>query len=764
MRKYIVLSIILLACYSFSVSAADHLKIKNVQVSSQLGNYAPQKAIDGLVADNSRWVSEKEDTSWIELQFEQAHRIGGIHIYSGYGEGDAIEDFKVQYLKDNQWKDIPSAIFYKNKETAISKQFDDTEEITTTSIRLLITKSHERAARIKEVVVWPYMTAGIPKLGEGVTGWEYRMKDADIPQIYLNQSGFNLGQPKRFTAPTLQDGTAFKVTKANENVALFEGVIKNHIGDFSAFNPKEVGIEYVIRAADKVSFPFGIGHWWLERVTYQNMINFMVDSRHYGGTYTKKCRGSYGWRDDHHFGWELHTLIPQFLSNPEAYLRMPSQMSYQQPFDKKLWGDLEPYDETVPDIVKLIHWGTDVIVTQQLKHEHLKAQLAYFLYAWPWLKEWLPEQNYEKTKAYAFKVWADVEADRKYPYDQSKGHNMLALKTRIGTTKGALPPGYTVMPNLMMYEVAKRENRDDNERYFKAAFDQVQWMIDELDWNDPLNTKGQRMSEHLTMTGLSFMYTQYGDSAPEGLKEKIEEWAQVMLRRSNNLWDFRKLDDGDNWAPTGPKVTMWNEPGNVLGFPACAMAAMKAIDAEDVRERLNTLIYAHFDNAFGRNPTGRHTVYHAARDIEGAEIGWYSLYKGGVGQLQDARFVLEGTAKNDHYPYHPEVGNVSWSEGWVTFNTAFNLSMAYLADQNTEISAERKGKKYEIKLKVPLNFDYQRKERVQVIVTDKKGNQVEVALTEMTEDSPYFVGEVSTKIKPKSVSYGHGYFEHKVEL
>jgi len=140
--------------------------------------------------------------------------------------------------------------------------------------------------------------------------------------IYLNQSGLNLGKLKRFTAPTLPDGTLFRVTNKATGRVVFEGTIEKHVGDFSKFNP-ESSDEFVIKAGEFVSFPFRIGHFWLERVTYQNAIDFMIDSRHYVGTYKKPCVGSFGWRDDHHFAFELRTLVPQYLSNPVAYQRMP---------------------------------------------------------------------------------------------------------------------------------------------------------------------------------------------------------------------------------------------------------------------------------------------------------------------------------------------------------------------------------------------------------------------------------------------------------
>ena len=102
-----------------------------------------------------------------------------------------------------------------------------------------------------------------------------------------------------------------------------------------------------------------------------------------------------------------------------------------------------------------------------------------------------------------------------------------------------------------MYEFAKREQRPDAERYFEAAYRQAAWMIAHLDWNDPLTTKGQRMSEFLTLTGLGHFLRVYPDRAPPGLAAKVEAWAKVVLRRSENLWDFRKLDDGV-WETVDP--------------------------------------------------------------------------------------------------------------------------------------------------------------------------------------------------------------------
>jgi len=763
MKPHYLLSLAL-ALTAPVLAANEPLKPQGATASSSADKYPPAQAIDGEISDASRWVSKKsEQPAWLEIRLGAMQKLAGVHLYSGYGTETPLENFTIQFWSGDQWRDVPSARIENNRATALAIAFDDTVPVTTDRLRLWITRTHQGIARVKEVVIWPATVGDLPPLPAGASPPIAAAQSA-IPLIYLNQSGFNLGKPKRFTAPTLPDGTRFVVRPATGGDACCEGALKNHIGDFSKFDPEDQQ-EYVVEAGELRSVPFRIGPWWLERVTYQNAVNFMVDSRHYVGNYRVYCKGSYGWRDDHHFGWELHTLVPQYLSNPSAYERMPSQVKYEKPTDSKLWGKLEPYADTAPDIVKLIHWGADVIVTQEITHEMLKSQLAYFLYAWPWLKQYLPEQNYEVVRDYALAHWTDARADRTYPYDESPEHDLLALKTKIGSTKGAYPPGFSVEPNLLMYEFAKREQRPDAERYFEAAYRQAAWMVTHLDWNDPLTTKGQRMSEFLTLTGLGHFLRVYPDRAPPGLAAKVEAWAKVIFRRAENLWDFRKLDDGNKWTPMGDKPTMWNEPGNVLGLPAALLAAREVLADPVAKARLEELVYAHFDNGFGRNPVGRHFSFDAPREIEGVEFGWFKFHHGGIGQLAEARFVIDGSPKDGHYPYHPEKGDIGWTEGWVQFNTPFNLSLAYLAFAETQVTLTRDGDEVVIRLRAPLNFDYGKIETGTVQVRTGSGDWQPVTVTEESSNSPFLTGRV--KVSPGKeieTAYGFGYLSRHAIL
>lgn len=756
------------------------VRVRSARASSASGDFTAGKAIDGVISDDSRWVSQQSTApSWLELDLGSVQTLAGIHLYSGYQNENPIQDFVAQFWRDGDWRDIPSARFTSNRSTALAIPFDDTVDVTTDKLRLWITASHQDTARVLEVVVWPASVSNVPPLPAKATKSGPLLQNEPVPLIYLNQSGFNRGKPKRFTAPMLPDGTPFEVRPARGGETVFSGTLSHQIGDFTAFNPTDER-EYVVVAGTNSSVPFRIGPWWLERVTYQNAVNFMVDSRHYVGNDRNACQGSFGWRDDHHFGWELHTLVPQFLSNPSAYERMPPQIKYEPPTNPKLWGALQPYRDDAPDLVKLIHWGADVIVSQGTTHELLKSQLAYFLYAWPWLKEWLPEQNYQAVRDFAFAHWSDTACDRNYPYDESDNHDLLGLKTKVGTTKGALPPGFSIEPNLLLYEVAKREGRADAEKYFQAACNQTEWMIAHLDWNDPQTTKGQRMSEFITMTGLAHLLREYPRLAPAGLQAKINAWAEVAIRRSDNLWDFRKLDDGDRWTPMGDKPTKWNEPGNVVGLPAALLAAQPFLTNAVTRARVEQLVWSHFDNLFGRNPTGRHFSYDAPREVEGVEHGWFTYLQGGIGRLSGARFVIDGSPKDGHYPYHPERGNFGWTEGWIQFNTPFNASLAYLAYATTRIELRRAGDELVIRLEAPLNFDYAKVETGKVWIVSNTDDAETVLVKEESANSIFLMGRIKVQSAATAkvgdavlqagrgatveVGYGYGYLGRRTSL
>ncbi|WP_164861718.1 golvesin C-terminal-like domain-containing protein, partial [Microbacterium sp. CPCC 204701] len=543
---------------------------------------------------------------------------------------------------------------------------------------------------------------------------------AGAPQpVVVNQSGYDLGGPKRFTAPNALDGESFQIVDASGAV-VHEGTVQGRIGDFTDFDPAETGPFRILVhgvAGEGDSYEFGIGANWTERIGYDHAIAFMSDVRCFFGDLTGKplngthphCMRGLGWRDSHQMSFELSSLVDLYLANPTpiAAIRMPEAV-YE--------GLQYPTAEGSPEIARLLAWGAEIYLRGQYDHVLVKEQLASFLWAYPELSEWIPRALYEDVRDYLFPIWSKTAYGRYFWHDYTPHTaDLLQVYTQIGTGKGEFPPGHSIVPNLRMWEVAVREGRDDAELYRDAAIAQARWLIDDVDLADPGTTKGQRQGEYHLMTSLATLATTLADEAPDGIAEFAAEWAEVAIGRSANMWDFRRYSD-DRW--TIPSFTGGgsgedpNESGNVLGFPAAALAATTMIDDPAIDARLTEIAQAHVDNVFGRNPTGRAAQYRINDPelaFEGLDLGWFSEYQGGYGLLQGAPGVFDGSPKNGHYPFNPGVANIGHTEGWVTFTTAWVESLAWRAFTSSTIALDRAEAPADgsvtVTLRAPLNMD-----------------------------------------------------------
>ena len=605
---------------------------------------------------------------------------------------------------------------------------------------------------------------------------------AEAPFIFVNQSGYNAEAPQRFTAINFPTNAAFIVRTATAGDVLFTGTLNDqHIGDFSAMRAPTIKA-LVVQIGDVTSDPFRVGPWWLERVSYDLAMEFMVQSRNHVGNVETPAGYTYAWRDDHHFAFHLRTLVSQFLSHPQAYLRMDSSVTYPEPV-AGVWGALKPYDESAPNIVKLIHWAADTTVTQNLTHEFFKGDLAFFLYAWPWMEAWLDKSDYHTVLDFVLTHWEQTTIDQEYPFDESAadGHDLFALKTTIGSPKGAYPPGFSILPNALMAHVLERSDDPRAPQFREAARAQVAWVTDHIDVEAPALTKGQRMSADLLMSGLAGFARLDPTGIPPNFAKFVDDWSSVVIRRSSNLWDFFQHTDDGHWVVyVDGHETKWNDPGSVLALPSAVLSAAGLVTDAAQRDRLREIAYAAMDHAFGRNPTGRHFIYDAPREIEGVERGWYSFYVGGVGELEDVPFTFDGAPKAPSYPYNPEVGNISWTEGWVSFNTAFNRSLAAMAYFETELKLEQHHDKVELRLRTPWNFDYATTELLELTLVTSTGDREVITLQEMDPLSSVLGGQIITiRNAPPiphngtlevetgdivSVAYGHGYYSHRTDL
>ncbi len=536
----------------------------------------------------------------------------------------------------------------------------------------------------------------------------------DVHVIAVNQVGYESGRPKRFTAPLSADGSEFIVRAAAGGAVLFRSNLRGQIGDFSAFEATPG--EYVVEVSGGslkpgTSDPFQIRPDLWKDLFWQPAVDFLIDSRSVVGTHPS-AYGGCPWRDGTYYDAILPSLVLLQRADPARIAAMPRQIDWAKDkqrvldpafkFDarnpcsegvmdavRKYYTELEPPAADAPDVVKLIHWGAGYYLCNPATkdpsddpdprqiHPQTVEQVAYVVWAWPSLEKWLPRSFYEKCRSFCEKNWArSLEVGKWWEPSTYLTVGQITGKNPMGGLlhpyKGRHAPGHSIVPNLLMHEIAKRDRLADPDRYLAAALKQAGWIVKHLDWNDPRTTKGHRMSEHRTIPGLVWLLQNHPDQAPAGLKEKITAWAEVAAKRSANLWDFRRYDDGDHW--TIPKI---NDVGNWVGTPGIALAASWVIDDPALKSRMRELAVSHADAVFGRNPRLAAAPSKPDSGFTGIERGWPMSHKENVcARLETCRGSISAGPGSEMFPFQPEA-SYRHAEGWVNYGAAWCLSLAY---------------------------------------------------------------------------------------
>lgn len=533
--------------------------------------------------------------------------------------------------------------------------------------------------------------------------------------LAVNQVGYETLRPKRFSAPKAADGTPFRVVSTAGGSALAEGVIQSGIGDFSGFMPAESTSRYRIEVGDagadtSTSDAFLIRPNLYQEQFWQAAVDFLIDSRSALGTHPS-AYGGCPWRDGTYYDAILPALVLFYLSDRATIEAMPRQLDWAADkarvsaptfaFDDtdpggkgfmnsvRAYFDLEPPAAEAPDVVKLIHWGAGFYLVNPLTqdpsndpdkarvHAQTVEQVAYVVWAWPALKRWLPESFYQRCRDFCFGNWKPSLGISPWwetktyltPEDLREGNPMGGL---LHPYKGRHAPGHSIVPNLLMHEVALREGRDDAKLYLNAAVKQAAWCVENLDWNDPRTTKGHRMSEHRTIPNLVWLLQKYPQHAPKGVREKVEAWADTALARSANLWDYRRYDLENHWSI--PKL---NDVGNLVAFPACATAAAWVVADPATKAGLARLSTAAVDHVFGRNPRLAAAPALLEKGFPEVERGWPKHHKSDVcARLELCRGSISAAPGSEMFPFNPE-GSYRHAEGWVNYGAAWCISLAY---------------------------------------------------------------------------------------
>ena len=668
---------------------------------------------DGVVSDASRWLAAEGDAKpWVELSFPQPIKVGMIDVFSGWKDGDGLQAFDISVQKNGKWESNSKWQIRKNSQTS-KRIYIDRENVS--RIRLSLLK--KGAGRIREIAVYDNKEAiGLKDIGDSGQVAETFNIDLRKHQIGLNQVGYLTSRPKRFTTPLSPDGSSFSIRQENEGKSLYTGLIRGGVGDFSDFCPADASRHYLIELtggdlSPNTSEPFLIRQNLAQEQYWQAATDFLIDVRSVTGTHPS-AYGGCAFRDGTYYDAIVPALAQFYVADPHFIDSMPRQIDWQA--DKKRvtaadfafdannpcsggvmdavrnYYQLDPPKEEAPDVVKLIHWGAGYILMKPNGRDPSSSknrtgaiqpqtveQVAYVLWAWPALKKWLPQSFYDLCRDFCFKHWKGSLGIS--PFWNPKTYTVVDdwRGKQMHPFKGRHAPGHSIVPNLIMHEVAKREGRDDAAVYLQAAVKQADWIIKNLDWNDPRTTKGHRLSEHRTIPNLVWLLKEYPDQCPAGLKEKITQWARVAVGRSHNLWDFRTFSD-----------TMWtipgmNEVGNSLSLPAIALSASWVVDDPELKQELERLAIASVDHVFGRNPMLCAAASHPQQGFPEIERGWPKRYKKDVcARLETVRGNIASLPGSEMYPFAPGK-HFRHLEGWSNYGASWCISLSYMQCDKT---------------------------------------------------------------------------------
>ena len=371
------------------------------------------------------------------------------------------------------------------------------------------------------------------------------------PEIFVNQIGYGNGTSMRATIPNA-DGKEFKVVNRATGEAAYTGTAVGGIADFTGLET-QADTDFYLTCAGKQSYTFTVGTNLIQRRSVKNALAFMSEThsdgfKRGGGSGNAGNGSGVGWRDSHQFSFELNGLVLQYMANPSVYDNMPRSIVGLDSCD---YADLQTQNE--PDIVWLIkfaarrYYDVGTKMGQKL-HMLLKEQLAYYLYLAPELiaRGWESAEFYQKVRDYTISVWGENACNVQWYPVNGTNHDLYSVQNVFGGLKGSQQMGHSIVPNMMMYEVAKRDGLGDEttNKFLKAAIENCKYTIGNDDGNDicdPFFCKGQRMSEYITIPALGYFIEMCPghDALKAQVKAKIAEWAKVNIARGDNLWDIR---------------------------------------------------------------------------------------------------------------------------------------------------------------------------------------------------------------------------------
>lgn len=126
-------------------------KFQPVTTDSVSGQRLASYLTDGVAGNDNRWQSAGSAPHWARVDFPFPIAIGSAQVFSGVDDGLAMTAFKLQYLNEATWTDVPGATISAN--TSVERNLVFTTPVTASSFRLY--NSADGTIRIRELALYP---------------------------------------------------------------------------------------------------------------------------------------------------------------------------------------------------------------------------------------------------------------------------------------------------------------------------------------------------------------------------------------------------------------------------------------------------------------------------------------------------------------------------------------------------------------------------------------------------------------------------------
>lgn len=600
----------------------------------------------------------------------------------------------------------------------------------------------------------------------------------------VNQTGYNLNEPKRFVCYGAPDDTPFYLINQRTGKVEYEGKMIFSQGWFSDFNPVTQD-EYVIEVKGKGrSVPFWIADHLIEKVSSKLAYDFFVDVRGSEDPVHSNEAKVYGGgpsRDQGAFGLEALFEVLFYSSNPALFDNWTQELGDKKCadlIDLILWHAEFAYHHVEFNGPILTRHGTlgyegepRMVYDYWNTLDHLAPVCAAYH---TFLKPYLSEEKYQAYRKTCLERWEKYDRHktvRYWTYSTKWVDQGFQEFNEMGNVFGQ-----SVFSNLFMYLCELNEPDGNPEKFLKYAQESAQDIIDNWDFNNPRHMWWIRNGEHITPQALEFFLLVTPDKAPAGTRKKLQAWARHIQQRCNNCWKYRSHSETEMAHP----VTKELGGAPALGGSLFAAAHLLGDDA------LRKLGWAQVDFVFGVNPVGAHIGHKSEERLklngywEGVENGWPDSHPNGYGMLGSCRGTLEGTPLDGQFPKSnstttaddlDNIGNKCYAtEGWaisnrgwmatLTFSTLGSQTVDVVTSEGKIVTAAEAGDKLRVRLKAALNIDWNKKDKgwVEVKIDNKVVQRLSVE--ETAPNSGFFEGEykIPASASGKQLTFSYGYF------